>query len=147
MNPDEKALADLAGADPSQSDPMTAAEFRVVTEWLGLRQRDVAAIFGVNERTVRSWLAGRYLIPEGVREQVEQIEAATGAAVGELVSALQDSRDPAVLAYRTDEEMWAARPEIMPYPAGWWRMVIARAVSEVPGVVIDYAARRDLREN
>ena len=58
-----------------------------------------------------------------------------------------NSRDPAVLAYRTDEEMWAARPEIMPYPAGWWRMVIARAVSEVPGVVIDYAARRDLREN
>ena len=101
----------------------------------------------MNERTVRSWLAGRYLIPEGVREQVEQIEAATGAAVGELVSALQDSRDPAVLAYRTDEEMWAARPESRPYPAGWWRMVIARAVSEVPGVVIDYAARRDLREN
>ena len=138
MSPDETDPADMAGSDPFQDEPMTAAELRVVTEWLGLRQRDVAAILGVNERTVRSWLAGRYLIPEGVREQVEQIEAATGAAVGELVSALQDSRDPAVLAYRTDEEMWAARPEIMPYPAGWWRMVIARAVTEVPGVKIDF---------
>lgn len=138
MSPDEKAPADMAGADPFQDEPMTAAELRVVTEWLGLRQRDIAAILDVHERTVRSWLAGRYTIPEGVREHIEQIETATGAAVGELVSALQDARDPAVLAYRTDGDLWAARPEARPYPAGWWRMVIARAVTEVPGVKIDF---------
>lgn len=31
------------------------------------------------------------------------------------------------------------RPELEPYPAGWWRMVVARATAEVPGVDIAYA--------
>lgn len=115
---------------------MTPAELRVVTEWLGLRQRDVAAILGAHERTVRAWLAGKYPIPDGVREQIEAIEAETALSVGEVVDALKDARDPTIVIYRTDEEMWADDADLRPYPAGWWRMVAARAAHEVPGVSI-----------
>ena len=56
-----------------------------------------------------------------------------------MVDALKDMRDPGVLIYRTDADMWAERPEIKPYPARWWRMVVARASVEIPGVEIAYA--------
>ena len=91
---------------------MTPAELRVITEWLGLRQRDVAGVLGVDERTVRNWLAGRYLIPDGVRLEIEQIEDTTARAVGEVVDALKDASDVGVIVYRTDEDMWADRPDM-----------------------------------
>lgn len=120
-------------------DPMTPAELRVVTEWLGLRQSDVATLLDVTERTVRHWLAGRYSIPDGVRLTIEQWEASTAQAVDDVVAALNDARDVSVAIYRTDEELWAARADTKPWPAGWWRMVVARAAHEVPGVAIAYA--------
>lgn len=120
-------------------DRISGAELRVWLDWLGLTQLAAAAVLGVRQDTVRRWLAGREPIPFRVGDEVEAIDQATAAAVGELVTALQDARDPAVLIYRTDADMWAARPEFRPYPAGWWRMVVARATAEVPGVEIEYA--------
>ena len=119
-------------------DVMTAAEIRVVTEFLGLSQRDLAAVLGVGERWVRKWFRGERAVPDGARREIEAIEAATGRAVGELVSALRDASDVGVVVYRRDDEMWAARPEWEPYPASWWRMVAARAAQEVPGVEFAY---------
>ena len=115
---------------------MTPGEFRSVIDYLGLGQMDAAAILGVTERTVRHWTTGKYAVPEGVREALERGEAFTATAVGELVTALNDARDPAVLVYRTDDAMWTARPEFRPWPARWWRHVVMRACAEVPGVVI-----------
>ena len=117
---------------------MSAAELRVVIEYLGIDQRLLAAIMGVDERTVRRWIAGTTPIPDGARLEVEAIEAATARAVGELVSALRDAADVGVIVHRTDQEMWAERPELRPYPARWWRMVVARAAHEIPGLEIDY---------
>lgn len=125
-------------SDATTQEPMTAAELRVVLDWLGLTQRSAADLLGVSERTVRHWLAGAYPIPDGVREEIEAIEETTARHVGEVVDALHDMRDPTVLVYRADEELWAARPGARPLPASWWRMVVARAVTEVPGVVIAY---------
>ena len=121
-----------------EDERMTPAELRVITEWLGLRQRDVAGVLGVDERTVRNWLAGRYLIPDGVRLEIEQIEDTTARAVGEVVDALKDASDVGVIVYRTDEDMWADRPDSAPLSASWWRMVVARAMHEVPGVAVEY---------
>ena len=136
------APGDMPGADPFADAPMTAAELLTVSEWLGLTQRDLAAILGVNERTLRGYVSGRYPIPDWLPGEVERIEAFTAAAVGQVVAALGDMRDPAVVVYRRDEELWGERPEFAPYPARWWRMVVARAASEVPGVVIEYAPAR-----
>lgn len=117
---------------------MTSGEFRSVIDYLGLGQLDAAALLGVSERTIRHWNSGRHPVPDGVREAIERGEAWTAQAVDELVDALKDARGPAVLVYRSDEAMWAARPELRPWPARWWRHVVMRARAKVPGVAITF---------
>lgn len=117
-------------------DRMDPGELRMVREALGLTLDHLAGMLGVREDTLRRWESGREPIPHRVREEVEQIEHDTAAAVDELVAALRDARDPTVLVYRTDEAMHSARPDLAHLPARWWRHVVYRAVSEVPGVRI-----------
>ena len=115
---------------------MDGGELQTVREFLGLTIESLAGMLQVNPRTVRSWEAGRDPIPERIRAEVEQIEQLTAQAVGELVEALRNARDPAVLVHRSDEEFRAAHPDRAYLPARWWRHVVARAVHEVPGVEI-----------
>jgi transcriptional regulator with XRE-family HTH domain len=115
---------------------MDGGELQMVREYLGLTIESLAGMLAVNPRTVRSWEAGRDPIPGRIRIEVEQIEASTAEAVGDLVDALNDARDPTVVVYRRDEDMHAARPDTAHLPARWWRHVVARACEEVPGVVI-----------
>lgn len=136
--------------DPNGDDPrdtagvsrMDGGELQMVREYLGLTIEALAGLLRnahggpVNPRTVRSWEAGRDSIPDHVREQMEGIEAGTAVAVGELVDALHDARDPTVRVYRSDADMHAARPDMAHLPARWWRHVVARACQEVPGVEI-----------
>jgi transcriptional regulator with XRE-family HTH domain len=111
-------------------------ELQMVREYLGLTIDSLAGMLAVNPRTIRSWEAGRDPIPERIRGEVEQIEAMTATAVGELVDALNDARDPVVRVYRRDEDMHATRPNTAHLPARWWRHVVAGACQEVPGVII-----------
>lgn len=99
--------------------------------------RSTARLEGVGGRPARQ--RDRDPIPYRVADDLAEVEAATARAVGEVVSALNDSRDPVARVYRQDEDLWAARAALRPYPASWWRMVIARATAEVPGVEIVYA--------
>lgn len=118
------------------TDRMTGGELQTVREYLGLTTQALAGILDVRHDTVRRWESGRDPIPRRVREEVERVEADTAAAVGELVDALHDARDPAVVVYRTDADMHADRPDTAHLTARWWRHVVARAAHEVPGVVI-----------
>lgn len=118
---------------------MTAADLVLVLRWLGLDQRALSQILGVDERTVRRWVAGDFAISDSARLAVEDLEASTAAAVGQVVDALRDDPDPTVVIYRTSEAMWADRPDLHPYPATWWTMICARAVHEIPGVAIVFA--------
>lgn len=115
---------------------MDPGELQMVREYLGLTLESLARLLSVNPRTVRSWEAGRDKIPERIRVAVERIEADTAIAVGQIVEALNNQRDPAIEVYRTDEAFQAARAETAHLSARWWRHVVARAVHEVPGVVI-----------
>ncbi|PFG21254.1 DUF1870 family protein [Serinibacter salmoneus] len=123
-------------------DRMDGGELQMVREFLGLTGDGLAGMLRnrlgepVKPRTLRAWEAGRDSVPDAIREQVEQIEVMTGAAVGEVVAALSDARDPAVVVYRTDDDMHAARPDLAHLPARWWRHVVARACQEVPGVEV-----------
>lgn len=122
---------------------MDPGELQMVREYLGLTIEALAGMLGVNPRTVRSWEAGRDPIPERIRLDVERVEAMTAEAVGELVAALNDARNPAVQVYRTDKAMHTARPGMDHLPARWWRHVVARACHEVPGVeIVSDAGRR-----
>lgn len=118
---------------------MDGGELQTVREYLGLTIDGLAAMLSVNPRTVRSWEAGRDLVPERIREEVEQVEAYTATCVDQLIAALSNARDPAVLVYRRDEDMHASRPDTSHLPARWWRHVVARACEQVPGVEIHTA--------
>jgi len=96
----------------------------------------------VRHDTVRRWESGKERVPVRVREEVETVEADTARAVGELVDALNDARDPAVVVYRTDADLHSARPDAAHLTARWWRHVVARAAHEVPSLVI--GTRADL---
>jgi len=119
---------------------MDPGELQTIREALGLTGDHLAAMLSVNPRTLRAWEAGREPIPRRVGGEVEVIEEYTRGAVEEVVAALQDASDVAVLVYRTDEEMHAARPDMSHLPARWWRHVVYRAAERVPGVEIVSAA-------
>lgn len=117
---------------------MTAGEFRVVREFLGITGDWLAAHLGVNPRTVRSWEQGRTPIRDGVRLAIEDLEARTTAFVGGVVQKLLDLPEPGVYVYRSDAEYHAATGQTE-FPASWHRAVIARTALEVPGLAITYA--------
>ena len=120
-----------------EDERMTAAEFKVVREFLGLTGDWLAAHLEVSPRTVRHWEQGKYAIPDGVRLQIESLEARTGAFVGGLVAELMDLPEPGVITYRDDAEYQGAKPDAE-FPASWHRAVIARVAQEVPGLSIAY---------
>lgn len=120
---------------------LTGAELRVWLDWLGLDPAEAGEVLGVRHDTVRRWMSGKETVPVRVGSELETIDAATADAVTELVHALEDAAEPAVVIYRSDEDLWAERPELHPYGARWWRMVVARATAEVPGVEIEWARR------
>lgn len=135
--------------DPTYSDPpgmpederMTPAEFKVVREFLGLSGDWLAEHLGVAGRTVRSWEAGRYPIPDGVRLEVEDLEQRTGEFVSGIIDKIMDLPEPVLITYRTDEEHRAAKPDLdPPFPASWHRAACARIAQEVPALGIVFAS-------
>lgn len=118
---------------------LTGAELRVWLDRLGLDPAEAGKVLGVRHDTVRHWISGRERVPIRVGEELKAIEARTATAVSEVVATLHDAADPTVAIYRTDADLWAERPELQPYGARWWRMVVARATAEVPGVEIEWA--------
>lgn len=133
-----RTLGDGASGVPSPKDErISSAELQVWLDWLGLRQRDAAHVLHVREDTVRRWLSGREPVPVRVGEELEAFDALTADAVGRVVDALQDARDPAVAIYRRDEDMPDGVGPVR--SVTWWRMVVARATVEVPGVEIAWA--------
>lgn len=120
-------------------EPMTAAELRVVREFLGLTTRWLAEHLEVAERTVHRWEDGTSVVPDGVRVEVERLEEATAQVVSAAIAACNDMRDPAILTYRTDADYRRHHPE-QPWEARWHRAVVARVAQEVPGLEISYWA-------
>ncbi|MFI2078537.1 helix-turn-helix domain-containing protein [Streptomyces triculaminicus] len=133
-------LTPTLSADPPgmpEDERMTPAEFKVVREFLGLTGDWLAGHLGVSGRTVRSWEAGKHPIPDGVRLEIEDLEARTAGFISGCISQLKDLPDPRVITYRDDTEYHTTHPE-MPFPASWHRAVIARIAQEVPGLAIAY---------
>jgi transcriptional regulator with XRE-family HTH domain len=120
-----------------ENERMTDAEFRVVRDFLGLTGEWLAGHLGVSSRTVRHWEQGKFAIPDGVRLEIEDLEARTGVFVSGVIEKLQGIPEPGVITYRSDTEYHAAHPEI-PFPASWHRAAVARIAQEVPGLAIAY---------
>ncbi|HVK16334.1 MAG TPA: DUF1870 family protein [Fimbriiglobus sp.] len=134
-------MTDKTYTDPPgmpDDERMTPAELRVVREFLGLTPEWLAGHLSVSPRTVRHWEAGKYAIPDGVRQEIEDLERRTGEFVSGIIDKLMDVPDPGVATYRDDAEYRAMHPN-SEFPASWHRAVVARVAQEVPGLAIAFA--------
>jgi transcriptional regulator with XRE-family HTH domain len=129
------SLDHLVGAVPRTGDePMTPCELRMVRHTLGLDQDHLARLLGVTERTVRRWEAGSHVIPDGAREDMEDLERVAGGAVGRLVDTLGDMPDDPLLRVPRGTGEWAG----VGWPPGWWLAVASRVAQEVPGLTVEW---------
>lgn len=127
----------VAATPDAATDRMSAAEFRVVRESLGLTTRWVAEFLEVAERTVHRWEGGQSPIPDGVRRTMRYVEGNTADAVAAKTETCRVNPTRPLLTYRTDAEYWAEHPT-RSYPASWHRALAARVAREIPGLAIDY---------
>jgi hypothetical protein len=116
---------------------MTAAEFRITREHLGLTLDWIAAHFDVNTRTPPRWEKGDSPVPHGVREGMEQLERHTAGVVRQLLDDCNDTRHPTLLTYRTDADYRADHPA-GGFPASWHRALVGRVRAQVPCLDVDY---------
>jgi transcriptional regulator with XRE-family HTH domain len=119
---------------------MTPIELKVVREALGLSREQLAAALNVGVRSVDDWESGRRPIPDGVREDVERIEAYTAEVADHLAAHLLEHTgpDPVFEVYDRDADMPALDLPGAPLPltARWWRAVAYQVAEDVPGLRI-----------
>ena len=104
---------------------MTAAEFRIARESLGLGAPELAFRLGVALRTVRRWEHGHSPVPGGVAEDmrglledaeaVADLHAAAMTRAGQTVYHIRGAGDP-----------------------GWNRAIARRVMERLPGVRVVY---------
>lgn len=128
---------------------MTGAELQAVREYLGLSTRWMADFLGVGERKIMRWEDGELQIPDSVTGLVDDLYQEADTLVRWLTAEYrwrvkrQDGCGVVLTTYRTDNEFAAALRrkgyEMAPYPSRWHRMLCARVMDRVPGVMLDYA--------
>lgn len=125
---------------------MTPIELKIVREALGLSREQLAAALNVGLRSVDDWESGRRPIPDGVRDDVERIEAYTAQVADQLAAHLLEHAgpDPVFEVYDRDTDMPALDLPGAPLPptARWWRTVAYRVAEDVPGLRIVEAPGR-----
>lgn len=116
---------------------MTPAELKTTRESLGLSVAWLAERAGVQERTVRYWEIGHMPVPADVAQLIEAVDSSIEngvslfrkwfAAAREAAGRLPVDRDKILLIrYRTDEELWAFRPDMRGLPATCHAALISR---------------------
>lgn len=113
---------------------MTPAELKTIREAIGLTVPDLAAIAGVQERTVRYWESGRSAVPDDVAAQVEAIDhrltdmaAAALRQVREATAEHGAAPQSIVLVrYRENADLWHYHPGFRPLPVTTHAALLAR---------------------
>lgn len=113
---------------------MTALDLKSTREFLGFSTAELAQILDVRSDTLRKWEAGREPIPYRIAQEIEEHVLFTAAEVADLVLQLRELENPGVVVYRTDAQWFGAHgdPALEHLPARWWRLVVARAKTQVP---------------
>lgn len=107
-------------------DRLTGAEFAARRHLLGLTLDQLAAVLGVNPRTVRAWESGRDLIPPRISlEFVVLIDEHTA-----LVRQMLDADVPVCIP----------RDGAAPHPRGWHVAAAARAIAVEPDLIVEWLA-------
>lgn len=106
---------------------MTGAEFAARRHLLGLTLDELAAMIGVNPRTVRAWETGRDLIPERIGDELAALIDEHTALVERMVASDE------VVGIVRDKEV-----ADMPRPRGWYVAAAARALLVEPDLMVDW---------
>lgn len=141
-------MSDTGAPQPAR--PVSGPEYLVRCEALGLSAKaDRELAFFVTDRTARRWeLADQ--VPTSTAERLLVLEDMADQAVTALAEDLRAQADmglPAsVTVYPTSQALARHRLELpLPaawdrdafvVPAGWWRVVVARTVVQVPATVV-----------
>ncbi len=113
---------------------MTPAELKTMREAVGLSVPDLAALAGVQDRSVRYWESGRNAVPADVAAMVEGLDARLDGLTGQLVAVVRDlisrrgsaPEEITLLRYRENADLWHFRPDLKPYPATTHGALLAR---------------------
>lgn len=121
---------------------MTAAEFRIARDHLGLPGEWLADRLGVALRTVRRWDSGASPVPAGVLVEIEEIEDETARFVAAVVESLrEDGPDDDgvawVTTYASDAAYRTEHPDL-DWPASWHRAAMGRVSRELPWVRLTF---------
>ncbi|MEB0201994.1 hypothetical protein QN354_09520 [Cryobacterium sp. 5I3] len=112
---------------------MTAAEFKIKRERLGVSGRWLADRVGVLDRQVRRWESGVAPVPADVVKFVDDLDA----EARELARKLRGAPRPLV-SYRNDGEYWASDTDAAArsIPASFYRAALGRILEN--GVSVAY---------
>lgn len=122
---------------------MTAAEFRIAREHLGVTGEWLGVRLGVTGRTIRRWESGAQPIPRHSAESVQAEIDTQDEFVADVVNQLRDYPAPDehgqqwATVYPDDAELQSAWPHIW-YPASWHRAALARAAQQIPLLRLRY---------
>lgn len=102
---------------------MTSAELKTLREALGLPVTWVAEHTNVQRRTVEYWESGRISVPQHVATLLIDLDKRFDDAAEQALSVSEAARkehgQPESIdlkRYRTDEALWAARPDMLGLP-------------------------------
>lgn len=135
----------MTGPDRVGSAAMTAAEFRIAREMLGVSGEWLASRLGVTERQVRRWEAGTSPVPDGVAGEVGDLLDEQVAFVESIVSELRETGPDGagqtwVTTYPSDAAYEAEHPGT-PWPSGWHRTAMGLVADELDFVRVTYVGR------
>lgn len=122
---------------------MTAAEFRLTREFLGVTGEWLASRFGKDPRQVRRWEAGTTRIPAGIAAEMQNLVEVRDAFVDAVVERLQEDGPDAdqvarVIVFGSNESFFAEHPD-SPWTARWHRSAMFEVARRLPWVQIDFA--------
>lgn len=117
---------------------MSPAEFRCLSEFLGLTPEWVAARLAVGIDELSRWATGDEPGRDYVANEIASIATMTAKLVHERAAAYRWGGT--IVTYRSDEEFRAADPFGLTYPASWHRAVAARVAHRSVDIHITYPA-------
>ena len=122
---------------------MTPATLKTMREAIGLTAADLAALAGVQERTLRYWESGRISVPQDVADLVTRIDAMLTSIAVEAVATAREQiaanggrpESISLLRYRENADLWHYRPDFKPLPTTTHAALLARtraALADLP---------------
>ncbi|TDW31008.1 helix-turn-helix domain-containing protein [Cryobacterium psychrophilum] len=126
---DRAMEAHYSGGD---EDTVTAAEFKILRERLGVSGRWLADRVGVQDRQVRRWESGVAPVPADVVALIEGMDVAADKRADDIAREWRTGGPARMVSYRNDDEYWASDADAMERgePASYYRAILGRVMAQ-----------------